>query len=330
VLDLYGGDSCCCGQTGLLSQSDVGRTPMAYSELYDTRLRRRCVTSFHEVQRRLGIRELLQSLGHARWIREGLRFRIIDCLYGAEYSGPDPFEVDFFGLKYPGSLDSLLDWTVYFFGAYEKENLFFLRDLLVKRSDPVFLDVGANVGIFSLFLSKFAAQVHSFEPWQTVRNALNKKIEMNGITNIAVHPVALGEKNEKLPFYAPRGSNMGTGSFSRCHATDRNRSLGQLDVANGDDYLGSHGISRIDLIKIDVEGWEKHVLLGLRNTLNEIAPIVFLEMSETTLKTFRNLSEFWKCVPSSYQASYVKCGRTGVRYMPFDCRQPGNVLLRVP
>jgi FkbM family methyltransferase len=303
---------------------------VSYSELYDTPIHRRHVASLHEAQRRLRIRQLLRLFGHARWISEGLRFRIINFLYGAEYSGPDPFEVDFFGLKYPGSLDSLLDWTVYFFGAYEKENLFLLRDLLVNSADRVFLDVGANVGIFSLFLSKFAAQVHSFEPWQTVRNALNQKIEINGITNITVHPVALGAGSQRLPFYSPRGSNLGTGSFSRYHATDRNRLLGELEIANGDDYLRSHDISKVDLIKVDVEGWEKHVLLGLRNTLIQFSPIVFLEISETTLATFRDLSEFWKCVPPSYQASYVTFGRTGVKYTPFDCRRPGNVLLRVP
>jgi len=303
---------------------------MAYSELYDTPFRRKYVAALHGAQRRLRIRELLRMFGHSHWIREGIRFRIIDFLYGAEYSGPDPFEVDLFGVKYAGSLDSLLDWTVYFFGAFEKENLFLLRDLLVENADPVFLDVGANVGIFSLFLSKFASQVHAFEPWQTVRNSFEQKIKVNGITNISVHPVALGEKNERLAFYSPRGSNMGTGSFSSSHATDRNRLLGNLDVVNGDDYLRSRNISKIDVIKIDVEGWEKHVLLGLRNTLIEAAPIVFLEMSETTLATFGNLNEFWNSVPPGYKASYVTFGRTGVKRTPFDCSKPGNVLLHVP
>jgi FkbM family methyltransferase len=303
---------------------------MSYSELYDTPIHRKRVGFFHSVQRRLRIRELLRVLGHAHWIPEGLRFRIIDFLYGSEYSDPELFEVNFFGLKYPGNLSSFLDWTVYFFGSYEKENLFLLRGLLAERTDPVFLDVGANVGLFSVFLSQFASKVHSFEPWCPVRNAIHQKIEANVITNITVHPVALGENNETLPFYSPRGSNMGTGSFSSNHATDRNRPLGELDVANGDDYLKSHSISKVDLIKIDVEGWEKYVLLGLRATLIKCAPIVFLEMSESTLRTFGNLNEFRKCVPPNYQANYVTFGRTGVEYTPFDGTQPGNVLLRVP
>jgi FkbM family methyltransferase len=303
---------------------------MYYSELYDTPIHRKHTAFLHSIQRRLGVRELLRAFGHVGWVPRALRFRIIDCLYGTEYSDGEPFEVDFLGLRYPGTLNSFLDWTVYFFGAYEAESLLLLKDLLIKRASPVFLDIGANVGLFSVFLSRFSSQVHAFEPWCNVREAIHQKIQVNGIANIMVHPVALGEKDERLPFYAPRGANMGTGSFNSNHAADRNRLLGEFDVVNGDGYLRSHGISRVDVLKIDVEGWEKNVLLGLSDTLARDVPIVYMEVSETTLGTFGSIEEFRKCVSAGYQAEYVEFGRRGAEYFPFDCTRPGNVLLRVP
>lgn len=260
----------------------------------------------------------------------GIRYRMVDLLYEAEYSPSEPFEVDFFGLRYLGNLNCYLDWNVYFFGAAAKQTLFLLRDLIASKPDSVFVDVGANVGEFTLFMSRFASHVHAFEPWETVRSAMSRNIERNSLTNIKVHPVGLGEKDESLLFYAPLGANTGTGSFSPAHATDRNRPLRKLEVRKGDDYFKSQGISRVDLLKIDVEGWERYVLSGLRSTLALLKPVVLMEVSETTLASFGSLDGFRQCIPSDYCAYSVEFGRRGTRYLPFDGKRAGEVLLRVP
>jgi FkbM family methyltransferase len=162
-----------------------------------------------------------------------------------------------------------------------------------------------------------------------VRQKLVEKIERNKLTNIIVHPVGLGEKNNLLDYYAPLGSNTGSGSFDETHSTDRNRLLGKLEIVNGDEYFEANGICNISLIKIDVEGWEKFVLLGLRGTLARLRPPVFLEVSESTLKTFGGLEEFRRCVPDCYEAQYVDFTRKGIVYSRFDASRPGNLLLQV-
>jgi FkbM family methyltransferase len=220
-----------------------------------------------------------------------------------------------------------LDWNVYFFGAYEKTTLLFLRDLLKHKHEAVFVDVGANVGQHTLFMSKWA-RVHAFEPWDSVRSSMVKKIERNKLTNITVHPFGLGEKSDRIPYYAPSGANTGTGSFDKTHATDRNRLLGTLEVVNGDEYFASNGITHIDLMKIDAEGWEKFVLLGLRKTLERTKPTVFVEISKTTLKTLGGLDDFRRTIPDCYEAVYVDFTRKGIQYSPFDATRPGDVLLR--
>jgi FkbM family methyltransferase len=301
---------------------------MSYSPDLDTSERRSRRTAIYRFEMRIGLLPALRSLmSRTEALPLGLRTRLVSLFCSSEYSSSLPFEVDFFGLTYPGDLSCYLDWNVYFFGAYEKPTLFLLRSLLQQRHDPVFVDIGANEGQHTLFMAKWA-HVHAFEPWDVARHSIMKKIERNGLTNITVHPLGLGERHEWLQFYAPLGSNRGTGSFDKSHAPKRNRSAGMLEIVNGDDYFLEKGISKIDVVKIDTEGWEAFVLRGLRQTLASAKPIVFLEMSESTLRTFDGLEGFRRCIPDCYEALYVHFGRRGVTYSRFNASRPGDVLLR--
>ena len=120
---------------------------------------------------------------------------------------------------------------------------------------------------------------------------------------------------------------MGTGSFDQTHVPDRNRLLTTLEVHNGDEYFERNGIRRVDLIKIDVEGWEKNVLLGLRRTLERERPIVYFEASRGTLKGFGDLQGFRGCIPEFYKAQLLdfKGGKT--TFSEFDATREGDVLL---
>ena len=92
----------------------------------------------------------------------------------AEHEGALPTE-NAFGLNYKGNLSSFLDWSVFFYGAYEKEYLYFLRDLITDSTSTIFIDVGANIGHHSLFMSQYCKEVHSFEPNPNVRERLTEK-----------------------------------------------------------------------------------------------------------------------------------------------------------
>jgi FkbM family methyltransferase len=269
----------------------------SYSPNLETPERRLRKTALHRLEMRTGLLPALRLLAHVDWLPMGARHRLVSLFCRSEYSSSLSFEVDFFGFRYPGDLRCFLDWHVYFFGAYEKPTLFFLRDLLHEKGGEVFVDIGANVGQHTLFMSKWARVVHAFEPWDAMRRSIEEKIEHNNLSNVSVHPVGLGEVHEWLPYYAPLGANSGTGSFDKNHATDRNRPLGKLELVNGDEYFEANGISNIDLIKIDVEGWERFVLLGLRKTLARSRPTIFTEISENTLTTLPGPEDLRRCVP---------------------------------
>ncbi len=239
--------------------------------------------------------KLLRAFGHQEWIRFIMRDKIIRLFVDPDACASFEFEADFLGMKYKGNLNKYLDWCIYFFGAYEKQELLLLKDLIKKKEyGPVFIDVGANVGEYSLLLSQYCKEVHAFEPYDVIAGKCKEEIALNNINNITLHQLGLGNENKELDFYAPNkeSHNTGTGSFLSIHESSNNRLYGKIKVVSADDYVEKLRLSRIDMIKIDVEGFEKYVLQGLSKTIKKYRPIIFMEYSETTAREFSSFKEF--------------------------------------
>ncbi|HJO12578.1 MAG: FkbM family methyltransferase [Gammaproteobacteria bacterium] len=214
-----------------------------------------------------------------------------------------PFSTDFFGLTYHGNLNNSIEFSIFYYGAFEKPLLYFLRDTLknLPNKDLVFCDIGANIGQHSLFMSKHVSKVHAFEPFQQVSGSLRKHIELNKISNIQIHNVGLSNKNEQKTFFAPTGRNQGIGSFDAATVAKGNEAIGQLALIRGDDYFKQQQISNIALVKIDVEGFEKPALAGLQQTLTENRPIVVFEITYGEELSFTNLEEIQQHLPADYE-----------------------------
>jgi len=198
----------------------------------------------------------------------------------------EEFDVPFFSLRYQGNMNSFIDWSVFYFGAYAKDELRLLERILSRIDGPVFIDVGANVGQHSLFAARFAAKVVSVEPFPRVASRIRQKVEANNLTGtLVVCEIAFGDENGTAVFHQPTGSNHGTGTLTARRPTsgvDIN-----VSIRCGDDVLDEMGIDRVDLIKIDVEQFESFVLLGLKATLTRHRPLVFFEWSQARATVFR-------------------------------------------
>src|SRR5207302_7920407 len=101
---------------------------------------------------------------------------------------------------------------IFYHGAYEKHILYFLRYVMrmAYANQGTFLDVGANTGLYSLFVSRYVSAVHAFEPWQPVLARFRRMVDLNYIKNIVIHPVGLGDENARKSFYQPPPENLGT------------------------------------------------------------------------------------------------------------------------
>ncbi len=274
---------------------------------------------------------LLRAVAHVRFVPRGIRYRLVQRLRNADRNPDRRFSVRFFGLTYNGSLACRLDSFVFFLGSHEPEILLLFHKLLAGMDSPVVADVGANVGHHSIYLSKLAAEVHSFEPWKHVRDQLLSKLSDNNIRNVRVHAVGLGNQNETKLYYAPQGGNSGAGSFLSAHESARNRPSERLPIVIGDEYLQQNGIDKLDFIKIDVEGWEWFVLLGLVRTIKRCRPVVLFEFWASTKMNLRSRSQLMTIFPE-YELFHVGgkikfLARNEIKLVRGEALPGGNLLL---
>lgn len=222
-------------------------------------------------------KKLLRAYGHLGWLRFGVRDRLIRLCHNPDQCGDESFAVPFYGAQYSGNFDTYLDWCVYYYGAYAKEELRLFADFLSTISHPIVLDIGANIGHHSLFAAMHSEHVYAFEPFPDVAEKLKSKACDNRLTNVTLFEFALGDRNQCATYFKPNTHNTGTGSFAI--QGDRGETL-SLPIRIGDEVMEEHNIKTVDFIKIDTEGYEPFVLKGLAKTLKSSRPLVFFEWTQ--------------------------------------------------
>lgn len=225
-----------------------------------------------------------------------------------------PFEAPFFspdsGLRFSGNIVNYIDRLIYFSGAHEKYMLCLLRDYAqalraAGAQALTFVDVGANAGNHVLFMAKQVEKVVAFEPFARVREQMQENLALNQVSNVTIHPCGLSDRRQVLPFYAANETNLGASSFAPGHRKDSTL-LGELQLEVGDAMLAQAG--RADMVKIDVEGFEKPVLLGLRETLKRDRPLLVVEFTPTTRESIADEAEFFSLFPADYAFYYFGRG----------------------
>ncbi len=166
-----------------------------------------------------------------------------------------------------------IEYKLFADGYYEKEVTLLMQNF-VSFGDTV-LDVGANIGVHSLNLSKMVGKtgiVFAFEPIPFLREKLQSNIKLNQANNITIVPVALSNQNYTIKTAFSQNTNNGTFFI----ANDNNGET-EINCFNGDDWASESKITSLKLIKIDVEGFEYKVLTGLKNTILKYKPIILFE-----------------------------------------------------
>jgi len=228
------------------------------------------------------------------------------CLHDPAYhvlsSKEFEFVADFMGMRYMGSSRELVDRRIFIDGSWEKPVLFFMRDVLRAQQDPesVFFDVGAYTGPYSLYLSRFVRRIHAFEPFPPTAERFRRNMELNRITNVSLHEIGLGSENGEIPFYAETDQNAGASSFAPDSRAARRAAPISLPLRRGDD-LPAEVTARLDLLKIDVEGFEKNVLGGMTETLRRTRPVIVFEMSAGLHESFKDRDDVLAVLPKDYE-----------------------------
>jgi hypothetical protein len=98
---------------------------------------------------------------------------------------------------------------------------------------------------------------------------------------------------------------MGGGRFLSPGDRGGAKSTGEFRVVVGDKLLEQSGISHVELIKIDVEGYEQHVLAGLSATLRRDRPVVVVEVGQPPFGSIGTLEELKKLFPARYNFARI-------------------------
>jgi FkbM family methyltransferase len=147
-------------------------------------------------------------------------------------------------------------------GIYEPEVSRLIRDSL--QSGMTFVDLGANVGYYTLIGSRLVApggRVYAFEPDPGAFEQLCRNVDANHCTNVLAVPNAATEISGQRGF---RQDPYGAEGF----ITERGSSLLSVEGVALDDFFRGQNWPRIDVIKLDIEGSETAALGGMRAILN--------------------------------------------------------------
>ena len=162
------------------------------------------------------------------------------------------------------NLSSSIDREIYLKGFYEKEQIEYLDKISKNEKVDFFLDIGANIGYYSLFF-KDIKNVHAFEPNKENFKHLKKNIEINN-TNIVIHNFACSENSvDKIIWYTDKNKMGGSSIYNEndpelLKYKKEEIKFEKVKVKKLDDVIDIRNNNL--LIKIDVERHEIDVLKG--------------------------------------------------------------------
>lgn len=172
-------------------------------------------------------------------------------------------------------------------GIYEAAGIKAIEWLISRRiidlpEDSCFLDIGANVGVYSLSFAKTFNTVVAFEPHPVIKKILALNIEINDIRNILVSPFALSDSNGDAKL-VDRVDNAGAAFIGGDGGRGENDVVYDVEVKKASEAVLEllPPPMKIALIKIDVEGHEIQVIKGLKDILLESLPVIAFEANNS-------------------------------------------------
>ena len=212
---------------------------------------------------------------------------------------------------------------------FEEYSTNFIKKII--QNGNIALDIGANIGYYSIMLSRLVGdtgRVLCFEPTNHYRKVLEKNLDINNLKNVEIYQFGLSNKKQELSI------DIGDSSASLHNPIKKLVKLSEIiNLSRLDDVVEELNITKLDFIKIDVDGHEPAFLDGALETIKKYNPIILLEVnhlnyfdagvyacdfydylvsvgfnifSEKTLKKYETKEEFLiECGNFSYSANII-------------------------
>jgi len=157
-----------------------------------------------------------------------------------------------------------------FYRLIEAEGPYEFEEVSLEKGDIV-IDAGANMGVFSVFAAtRGASRVYAFEPIELIHGILRQNIRANGHEEtVAVVPAGLSDMTGLQTIFT--SGEIGSVAGSSLVFAEQGQGV-QAQFTTLDHWVKSNNIHRIDFIKADIEGAERKLLAGARETLKKFKP----------------------------------------------------------
>jgi FkbM family methyltransferase len=180
-----------------------------------------------------------------------------------------------YGIRFKFKTEDVVGRHIYKSGEYEKSLSEFVAKYLSFQEGDVALDVGANIGWYSLLLDKLMPDnslIYAFEPDPLNYGLLCSNIKLNNASKVVPVNFALSDKNEVRKLYQYSNNNLGRHSLLDINEGN----YVEVETITLDSYIDSVGIdvARVKFIKIDIEGYEYFALCGANNLLDQVTTVI--------------------------------------------------------
>jgi FkbM family methyltransferase len=236
-------------------------------------------------------------------------------------ASPDIVRVRRSGLLWKLDLREGIDFSIYLLGAFERSTVRAIRRQV--RPGTVVFDIGANIGAHTLGLARLvgdSGKVYAFEPTAYAFGKLEQNLALNPeiLPRVVAEQIMLTNRADaavETEIYS---------SWPLFDQPDRQhpKHLGRLESTRGsralrlDDYVETAAIERLDFIKMDVDGFECHVLGGGTNALKRFRPTLLMELAPYLLaERGRSLDELLSILRA---ADYRLCPLNGDDALPME------------
>jgi len=197
---------------------------------------------------------------------------------------PTIFNCKRMGITWHIDLNEGIDFSIFLLGGFEPLTL--KQYYKIIKPSSVILDIGANIGSHTLHFAKIAGEkgcVFAFEPTDSAFDRLKTNISLNSTLAPHIHPqqiMLVEDSNFKLPQLIPSSWPL-FDNRTNLHPIHEGRysSLENATAMTLDYWVKTNAITRVDFIKIDVDGNELGVLLGGMETIRLFRPAVLMELA---------------------------------------------------
>ncbi len=208
-----------------------------------------------------------------------------------------------------------LSYFAHAFKAVTRQHHKELRPVLSRfiLPDSVVADVGGHSGQFAKLFAGLATEgtVYTFEPGEYPRSILGLAVGIRRLSNITIVAKGLGDTESQLALSTPIKAQ-GSMRFGLAHMgddpdPDMNTNPGRtverrsesVEVTTLDRFALQVGLTRLDFLKADIEGWEQRMLTGGKDTIARFRPVIYIELVDHHLaRAGDSLQSAWSLLTS--------------------------------